>query len=249
MIKLKMSVPCVTVSVVSHGQHIMVNELLTDIAKCPEVANLLITHNIPEPDCELPSSCAASVTVLRNLAPKGFGANHNAALQAAKTPFLCILNPDIRFQENPFPALLACFGDMDVSLVSPCVLNPVGEMEDSARYFPTPLGLLSKALGLSDGRFHANSESPCEPDWVAGMFLMIRQNVFRRLQGFDEAYFMYYEDVDFCVRLRKAGHRLVWCPHAKVVHDARRSSRRDLRYMLWHINSMLRYFVKQYAWW
>lgn len=234
----------VTVSVVSHGQHALVNALLADLADCPEVGKVIITHNIPEAECAIPAALAGRVSVLRNGEPKGFGANHNGALLEAEGAYLCILNPDIRLQVNPFPALLDCMRRSAASLTAPRVLNPSGQEEDSARRFPTPMNLIFKALGQSDGRMHVQGNAPFQPDWVAGMFMLVQRDTFRLLGGFDEGFFLYYEDVDLCARLSLAGQRLVCCPGVSVIHDARRASRRQFRYMYWHGRSMLRYFIK-----
>jgi len=77
---------------------------------------------------------------------------------------------------------------------------------------------------------------------VAGMFMLIPTKIFQRIGGFDERYFLYYEDVDLCARLRVSGHVVRFCPNARVVHEARRQSHRSLRYLRWHITSMLRFF-------
>lgn len=244
MIDSKVGIPCVTVSVVSHGQYSLVGALLGDLAHCPEVARLVLTHNIPEPEFAVPESLAGRVDVLRNAAPKGFGANHNAALRSAQSEFVCILNPDIRFVENPFPALLDCLRQTAASLAAPRVLSPAGALEDSARYFPTPWRLARKALWGAEGRFPVAENAPCEPDWVAGMCMLLRTEAFRASGGFDEGYFLYYEDVDLCARLRAGGRSLAWCPSASVIHDARRASREKLRYMVWHARGMLRFFLK-----
>ncbi len=236
--------PCVTVSVVSHGQSALVDVLLADLARCPEVVRVVLTHNIPEPAFNVPEFLAGRVDVLRNDAPKGFGVNHNAALRAARSEYVCILNPDIRFAENPFPALLECLRETSASLVAPRVLSPAGSLEDSARYFPTPGRLARKALWGDEGRFPVDEGAPSEPDWLAGMCMVLRTEAFQASGGFDEGYFLYYEDVDLCARLRAGGRSLAWCPRAAVIHDARRASRQKLRYMLWHARGMLRFFLK-----
>jgi GT2 family glycosyltransferase len=75
------------------------------------------------------------------------------------------------------------------------------------------------------------------------MFMLFRREVFERAGGFDERYFLYYEDVDLCRRLAALGYRVELVPAARVVYDARRRSRgRDFRHALWHLASMLRYF-------
>ena len=81
-------------------------------------------------------------------------------------------------------------------------------------------------------------------DWVAGMFMLFRSEVFRSIGGFDEAYFLYYEDVDLCRRLHAAGKSVIYNPRVEVVHDARRGSRREFGLMRHHLASMLRYLLR-----
>jgi hypothetical protein len=85
------------------------------------------------------------------------------------------------------------------------------------------------------------------PEWVAGMFMMFRNSAYKKLNGFDEHFFLYYEDVDICVRAWKVGLKVLACPSVSVVHDARRESRRNIRYLWWHLTSMIRYFVKHWG--
>ncbi len=73
------------------------------------------------------------------------------------------------------------------------------------------------------------------------MFMLFRSETYRAAGGFDEAYFLYYEDVDLCRRLRAAGKSIVYQPEAEVVHEARRASRRQPRLALHHLKSMLRF--------
>jgi len=73
--------------------------------------------------------------------------------------------------------------------------------------------------------------------------MMFPRSVFSLLQGFDERYFLYYEDVDICARLNLAGFPVAVLPECTVVHHAQRSSHRSLRYLRWHISSMMRFFM------
>src|SRR5690606_29874744 len=103
--------------------------------------------------------------------------------------------------------------------------------------------LIAKALGLKDGRYAVRADDPSFfPEWVAGMFMLFRSDAYARLGGFDEKFFLYYEDVDICARIWRQGMKIIACPSATVTHDARRDSRKKLRYMYWHLKSMARYF-------
>jgi GT2 family glycosyltransferase len=79
------------------------------------------------------------------------------------------------------------------------------------------------------------------------MMLLVRSETFRSIGGFDEKFFLYYEDVDLCARLRMLGHEIRQERTVEAVHDARRQSRRNPRFTCWHLTSMTRYLLKNYA--
>jgi GT2 family glycosyltransferase len=237
----------ITVSIVSHGQGKLVTNLLQDLAVCSSVVEVVLTYNIPELDISCPDSMKARLRVIRNERPLGFSANHNQAFKFCKTPYFAVINPDIRFSADLFSDLILALDKTDGGVIAPTVVNPAGELEDSARYFPTLIRLMRKALGLGDGRINLKNLEVREIDWVAGMFLFFPQAIFREIRGFDEHFFLYYEDVDICARIWLSGRRVMLHPGVSVIHDPRRTSRRNLRYMRWHLSSMLRYFAK-YAW-
>jgi GT2 family glycosyltransferase len=232
----------VTASIVSHGHGIMVRGVVEDLLGCPEVTRVVVTQNVPE-KTEYPED--DRVEVIRNAESQGYGANQNAAFTTASSPFVCVLNPDIRLKENPFPQLLKAFDDPSVALVAPKIISPDGSEEDSARKFPTLRDLLSKAFGLHDGTYLEKPENGLiYADWLAGMFLLLRGDVFQKVKGFDEKFFLYYEDVDLCWRLRRDGFQVVQDRSVSVFHDARRESRRNFRFARWHLASMVRYLIK-----
>lgn len=223
----------------------MVTTLLRDLGRCPAVFQVLLTMNIPEPEIDCPESMRPRLVLIRNDHPKGFAANHNQAFQQCKTPLFAVVNPDIRLGEDPFPRLIETAMRGSCGLAAPMVRNSEGAIEDSARHFPTPLRLLAKLLGMGDGRHEVVAgHIPVAVDWTAGMFLVFRAEAFRDLGGFDEGFFLYYEDVDICIRLWKSGRSILLHPDISVIHDAQRASRRHPRFMVWHFSSMLRYLVK-----
>lgn len=238
----------IAVSVVSHGQGELVAKLLEDLARCSCISEIILTQNIPECEIVCPVSLRTRVRVIRNDQPLGFAANHNQAFRLCDSSMFAVLNPDIRFEGDPFPLLMHAIAVSGAAIVAPAVRNPHGALEDSIRRFPTFSGLVSKVLRLSSGSIHfdAESEQFC-PDWVAGMFMLFRRDAYADLAGFDEDFFLYYEDVDICVRAWRAGMKIVVCPTVSVVHDARRDSHRSLRHMRWHLASMARYFAKHFG--
>lgn len=233
----------ISISVVSHRQFALVAELLDDLREhcSADIVEVILTINIDEPVSLTQENLPFSVLILRNSLPKGFGANHNAAFKIATGDYFCVLNPDIRLKENPFPVLIALAQKSGVGVVAPKVVNTAGLREDSARRFPKPSELLRKALG-GKSEVVTDTADVSAPDWMAGMFMLFPAPVFRAMGGFDERFFLYYEDVDLCARLALAGYKRLVCPDVAVVHDARRTSHRRLRYAAMHVRSILRFF-------
>jgi GT2 family glycosyltransferase len=237
-----------SVSIVSHGQGALVSGLLEDLGRCTEVPfEVILTINVPEPWAVSHEQYPFPLKVLSNTKRQGFGANHNAAFAHAKGEYFCILNPDIRLSGNPFPQLLGNFQGPKVGAVAPLIVSPEGRIEDHARRFPTPLSLLRKLITPTGVPDYDAAQGIFSPDWVAGMFVVFRREAFAAVAGFDEAYFLYYEDVDLCARLRQLGWDIVVDPSASAVHDARRESHRNPRYLLWHLQSMGRFLLRRMA--
>ena len=233
----------ISVSIVSHGQGALVADLLADLdAHCAGTIEVLLTMNVPESLPFDPTGFRFPLRVLDNRTAKGFGANHNAAFRESRNEFFCVLNPDIRLRANPFGELAERLRDPAVGVAAPLVRSPAGSIEDSARRVPTPLSILGKALFGGSRPDYEIGTADLHPDWVAGMFMLLRRETFAAVGGFDERYFLYYEDVDLCTRLALAGKRVVYCPAVEAIHDARRESHRSLRHLRFHVASMLRFF-------
>jgi len=237
------------ISIVSHGQGRMVEYLLGDLAElaCCLRLQVTLTKNLSEPNPFVVQKTPFPTLIIENKGPQGFGANHNAAFSQAPLPnercYFIVVNPDVRVQEDVLTPLVAMLEhDKETGIAAPFVWSLSGKLEDSARYLPTPAGLFSKFFG-QQGRWAADeTEKYFQPDWVAGMFMGFRAEVFNDIGGFDEGYFLYYEDVDLCSRLWLKGFSVQVDSTISVIHDARRSSRRNLRYLIWHLASIARFF-------
>ncbi len=237
----------ISISIVSHGQSGLLRDLFSDLARIYSKSQfeVILTKNIPEEMSVDIKESPFPIRIIENVEPKGFSENHNFAFRYANGEYFCVINPDIRILKNPFSALLSTLDDNKVGVVAPVIIAPNGTVEDSARHFPTPLAIIAKLLGISDGRYSVPEGSHgYAVDWVAGMFLLFRVASYRDVDGFDEGFFLYYEDVDICVRLWKKGYQVMVNSEVSVMHDARRSSHTNIVYIIWHIKSMIRYFAR-----
>ena len=234
----------VAVSIVSHGQGSLVKLLLDDLDRhSAPLIEVILTVNVEE---RLPfetKDYSFPFRIMRNETPRGFGANHNAAFRERRCAYFCVLNPDIRLKSDPFAPLLSALSDPVVGMVAPLVRSMKEAIEDSARRMPTPLIIISKVFWRQQESDYPIGQDLIYPDWVAGMFMLFRSDVYAQMGGFDERYFLYYEDVDLCARLALAGYRIALDPAVSVIHDARRESHRRFRYFRRHIASITRFFL------
>lgn len=239
-------------SIVSHHQGDLVFKLLQDLERlCPSMDfKVIVTENIPEPLSFSKNDFDFKLKIIENPFPKGFAANHNAAFRSDRSEFFGVLNPDLRLVQNPFVLLLPHLTDSRIGLIAPKILDGMNIVEDSARLLPTPFRLLKRYWrGKRERRSdYTMGDLVFSPDWVAGIFLLFPSRVFGELNGFNERYFIYFEDVDLCSRLRLAGYKIILDPRVPVVHNARRTSHKNLRYLKWHIASGLRFFSSRVFW-
>lgn len=241
-----------TLSIVSHGHGEMVVQLLDDLASHTSLIGMrvVLTLNVPEPELPAGRWPHLDLEVRHNLAPLGFGTNHNQAFVTCSTPFFAVLNPDLRLPQDPFPGLLARMDiDWQLALVAPRIVDPQGGLEDSVRENLSLPSLLRRYLRAAD-RLKAGQRARSSGSffWVAGMFMLIRRSDFAAIGGFNERFHLYCEDYDLCARLVLSGRRIGVADEVLAVHDARRDSRRSGRHLRWHMSSLVRVWISPTFW-
>jgi GT2 family glycosyltransferase len=168
----------------------------------------------------------------------GFAAGNNAAIRPALAEadpprYVLLLNPDTIVRPGALRSLVEFMeGRPDVGIAGSRLEEPDGTPLQSAFRFPTVLGELEGGLRFGPAsrvleRWVVTPQVPAGPgpiDWVAGACMIIRREVFEAVGLMDEGYFMYFEEVDFCHRARRAGWPCWYVPAAHVVHLVGRSS-------------------------
>ena len=138
-------------------------------------------------------------------------------------------------------ALIDVVNQPGTGVAAPVAYSDDGKLQDSARKFPTMLELMRRKLGRCQSPDYIFASEPISVDWVSGMFMVFRRDVYASVGGFDERYFMYFEDVDLCYRLQLGGFRVVLVPQVFVIHNAQRASSLKLKYFKWHLASAFRF--------
>jgi GT2 family glycosyltransferase len=171
--------------------------------------------------------------VLRLPENRGFGAGVNAVLERFETPYLALVNPDLVLPPGSLDVLAdALDAEPRTGLAAPRIRTRGGGPEPSAGHFPTLEREWAHALFLDrlagrEGRRFAPGPGTRAVDWVSGACWLLRREAVLAVGPLDEDYFMYFEDVDYCRRLRTAGWDVRIVPEVEAVHGLARGSTRS----------------------
>lgn len=202
------------------------------------------------------------VTVVETGGNLGYGANVNrgAAVISGSVDVLVVCNSDLFVEPGSIKAMVAALDeDETLGIVGPRIDNVDGTLYPSARIVPRTIDAAGHAFfGMvkPNNRFTRryrlldwDHASPRRVDWVSGACFAIRRDLFERLHGFNENYFMYLEDIDLCHRAGAAGAGVGYDPAAQVVHVGGVSTRQlPYRMLVEHHRSVLRWWWTSHTW-
>jgi GT2 family glycosyltransferase len=203
---------------------------------------IVVDHASDAPAADALSVDFPHVHLLRVAANEGFAAGVNRGAREARGPFLLLLNPDCIVEPTACATLVEWMGaHPEVGAAGPRIHNADGTLQATARRFPDlTTGFAGRSSWLTrvlprnplsrrnlPGR--DNGTDPIVVDWVSGACLIARREAFDAIGGMDEGFFLYWEDADFCRRLKDAGWRIAYLPYAAVTHVGGRSSRHSAR--------------------
>jgi len=195
------------------------------------------------------------VRLVRLASNTGFAAAANLGARTGTANRLLFINPDCVVAPGFLDPLL---DDLQThprhAAVAPCVLNEDGSPQGNARGDPTMItGLFGRSTLLSRlfpstpvarrNVLMPDSQAAASVDWVSGSCVLVRREAFEGIGGFDERYFLYWEDADLCRRLRNVGGTIRFRPDARVIHVGARSSRtaKSLAIRAFHRSAFLYY--------
>ncbi|WP_454764685.1 glycosyltransferase family 2 protein [Cupriavidus campinensis] len=203
---------------------------------------------------------AFPIHFVRNMENRGFGAACNQGARMGQADMVLFLNPDTKVFENSLSVPLAFMereenADVDVTGIQ--LIDETGHIQRACARFPS-LGMFSAAaIGLDrlpwlrESRHHMSDwdhASTRDVDHVIGAFYLIRRTVFESLAGFDERFFVYLEDLDLSLRVRKSGGRIVYLADAQAFHAGGGTSRQiKARRLFYSLRSRLLYGFKHFS--
>lgn len=183
----------------------------------------------------------------------GFGKGHNRVLNMINSKYHIIINPDITIREDVVRLIRDYFNSHeDVGIVSPKICFPDGRLQILGKRNPKISYLVASRMrnGKEPGKLlreysmlDTGLDTEMDIDVASGCFLAIRTDIFKSIGGFDDRYFMYFEDYDLS-RTVKAVSRVRYYPQAVIYHEWGRESKRNTKLKIIHVSSMMKYFIK-----
>ncbi len=200
------------------------------------------------------------INFIKNKQNLGFAAANNRGIKVAKGLYIFLLNPDTIVHKGAVDRLIGFMDDNpDVGACGPKLLNADGTTQGSVRQFPTFRAALYRhtifsLVGLFRGQYRKwlmkdfAYDTQRDVDQLMGSALMIRMSVIEQVGRMDESFFMYYEEVDLCYRIKQAGWRVVFMPEAAITHLAGRSAAQTpVAKRIMMLTSLLTFFRKRYG--
>jgi len=244
------------ISIVSHGNDddIMNNSNLLEINYLDNVT-IIIRDNLSRQ--KLYNYCLGNHFQYSSSGePLGFGANNNINFELATDlgmrdkDWFILFNPDIDISVEMIKKLFSSIGHYSSQLFAINLFfdNKFSKMEYSLREFPTFFSFFNVLKGKSFTQAYDKVDlaNASVVDWAAASFLVFQAGLYKKLHGFDENYFMYYEDVDICYRANKYfNQNVVYLKHIKAVHQGAYQNRNIFsKHFRWYICSLLRFLFK-----
>jgi GT2 family glycosyltransferase len=203
------------------------------------------------------------LNIIRNTANLGFATACNIGLARGPCENLLVLNPDCQVREGAIDRLLTVLRSTErVGMVGPLLLNADGsEQAGGRRKLPTPWLVFGQTMGRLNRLFPSRfryfllhqeplPERPIEVEAISGACMMVRREMIADIGPLDEEYFLHCEDLDWCMRARQRGWKVLFVPDAKVVHHKGVSSRaRRLTVEYYKHSGMVRFYAKLYPRW
>jgi GT2 family glycosyltransferase len=246
--------------IVNYNAGSLLRKCVDSLLACPLDIKIIVVDNASS-DASLDGlQDLSQVCVIRNQANVGFAAACNIGVQASSAPFLLFLNPDCVVAPDTLRTLLASLQSGDrVGMVGGLLVNEDGtEQGGGRRAVPTPWRAFVRAFGLQrfanrwpklfyDFHLHKQPlpDSPIEVEAISGACVLVKRDVMEDVGLWDEGYFLHCEDLDWCMRFRQKGWKILFVPSAQVTHVLGACSQTRPVFVEWHKHKgMIRFYRK-----
>ena len=247
----------ISVVIVSYQVRYFLEQCILSVlaaSKGLEVEIIVVDNNSADDTCEMLLTKYPKVQLIENKENVGFSVANNQGVAIAKGVYVLILNPDTVLAEDTLSQILhfakskSNFGALGVKLI-----NDAGNfMPESKRGIPTPQVSFNKLFGISSkrtGKYYATHIHENETGVVevlSGAFVFLKRTVYNEVGGFDEAFFMYGEDIDLSCKILHKGYQNYYYHNTQVIHYKGESTKRDLKYLKIFYQAMKIFYKKHF---
>lgn len=250
----------VSAIIVNYNAGSLLRGCVDSLLACPLAVEVIVVDNASHDGSldGLPDS--PRIRVIRSPINVGFAAACNIGMGVSSTPFLLFLNPDCFFQPGAVSILLACLQSADrVGMVGGLLVNEDGSEQGGARRaVPTPWRSFVRAFGLHRFAdrwpklfydFHLHKlplpDEPIEVEAISGACMLVNREAVEDVGLWDERYFLHCEDLDWCMRFRQKGWKILFVPDARIYHALGACSQSRRVFVEWHKHKgMVRFYRK-----
>ncbi len=220
--------------VVSYNSEKYIRDCLNHILAVNDMPHevIVVDNNSSDATRQIIKSEFPSIRLIESEVNRGFSYGVNRGVKSAKGDLIFLMNPDAVILTPGVRAIRDYFSEDHVSVLGPKVVNSGDySRQFSARRFPTlKTGIFNKSSIFTSlvpnnkfSREYLNpiidDSLPQPVDWVSGCAMIIKKDIFHLIGGFDERFFVFYEDIDFCRRVRDAGYEIMYDPEVVVAHE------------------------------
>lgn len=215
-----------------------------------EAEVIVIDNNSSDDSCNMVQRLFPEITLIENKENVGFAKANNQGVAIAKGEYICILNPDTVVANNTFTQLLDfAKTKQNLGIMGCRLIDGNGSfLPESKREVPTPIVSLKKMLAYSASYYASNvlEEEVAEVPILVGAFMLMKRSVYIEVGGFDEAYFMYGEDIDLSYTVLKAGYSNYYYGKTAVIHYKGESTLKDATYANRFYGAMQIFYKKHF---
>ena len=211
---------------------------------------IVVDNNSNDESCNMIKQLFPEVTLIENKENFGFSKGNNQGVAVAKGEYICILNPDTVVAEDTFEKLLK-FASLQekLGIVGCKLIDGTGQfLHESKRNIPTIKVALRKLLGNSKKYYanHLNRDETGKVDILVGAFMLLKKEIYQEVNGFDEDYFMFGEDIDLSYRILNLGYNNYYFSDTKIIHFKGESTLKNKHYAKGFYNAMQLFYKKHF---
>ncbi|MDN3019195.1 glycosyltransferase family 2 protein [Paenibacillus sp. BSR1-1] len=246
----------ITISIVTYNSALDIdNALVSIISKIDKRIKykiFIVDNNSKDNTLLIVSKYKNNVEVIKMNKNVGFGAGHNIVLDRLNSKFHIIVNPDIIINNSVINDMYDYMDEhFNIGLLTPKVKYPNGDMQYLCKRDPNFFDLFIRllipfAFKKRQSRYmmlDKNYDEPFKVPYATGCFMFFRTDVFKEIKGFDERFFLHFEDADITRRVNEKSE-VIFYPYNYVIHDWKRESKKKLRLILIMVKSAFMYFKK-----